>query len=847
MFPATEVGSSVTSTLLPESLGFYPASVSQQRLWFLDQLQGATAAYNVHVGLWLYGNLNVKALHASLQEVVNRHETFRTSFALQKSGLFQLVEPRLHIALPITDLTDFPEPLPPAYELAKHEVATPFDLGTGPLLRARLMRLGPEEHVLLCVMHHTITDSWSTQVFVKELAAAYEALASERSPVLPELPIQYGDFAQWQQEALQGEYLQKQLAYWQERLKDATALLELPQDAPRPAEQTLEGASQTYPVPAEVMTGIRLLANRHQVTPFMLLLACFKVLLYRYSGQPDILVGVPVAGRNQVETENLIGLFVDTVVLRDGLSGNPTFLALLRQVRETTLSAFANVDVPFEKIVQTLRPERDLSYNPIFQVMFSVIKSSIRSHAFGNLEAYPYVVNSNVSIFDLFCTFIEDSDEKWWMQLDFNTSIFRLERIAQTHKDFVELLREVIAHPNYGIDDLKIPSLKGAQVALVRPPARNQAASRTTNHAVVHSVPRENLYGNFAEEALLLEIWKEVLGMPNIGVHDNFFDVGGHSLLAARVIAQLRTATGRKIPVSAIFRAPTIRSLAQWLKNDSSLVQDTIVMPLREGSSEIPFFVVAAPGVDSLGLALLAHNMAEEQTVYKLQGPGPLIADRPLRKEELRSLAKEYVAAMRIVQPHGPYCFGGMCDGVRIAQEMILELESQAEEIGFFAILDTWVLENSQIRPLWTVDYYLFKIRSFPKLGLNEQLSSLRRVVRRLAGRTSAVRNEWPQTYWPGDDFQPPRFQAPVVLFKRPRQPFFYIRDPHMGWAERSTGGIETCEVDCEHFEMLRQPYVRVIADKITERLRQVSQRSKSGDIGLAAKDQEYIQFEPRS
>ncbi len=828
----------MNSCLYPEALAFYPASVSQQRLWFLDQLQGPTAAYNVHVGLWLYGALNLSALRSSLQEIVNRHETLRTSFALKKSGLFQLVEPRHEVALPVTDFATLNDPYPPAYELAKREVATPFDLSKGPLFRVRVMRIGPEEHVLLCVMHHSITDSWSTQVFVKELGLAYEAFARGEPAHLPELPIQYGDFSEWQQESLQSESVQKQLAWWKETLKNAPPVLQLPQDAPRPAEQSLEGASQTYEVPSATMAGVKALATRHQATPFMVLLAAFKVLLHRYSGQSDMLVGIPVAGRNHVETEGLIGFFVDTVVLRDNLSGDPRFSDLLAQVRETTLAAFANVDVPFDKIVETIQPERNLSYNPVFQVMFSVIKSSIRSHAFGTLEAFPYVVNSNVSIVDFFCTFIEDSDGKWWLQLDFNTSLFKPERIARLFEDYVELLRGITVNSGAHIDQLTLRNLALAEALSDAQSTRNLAPGKAASQALVPSSGlTQPTHSYAAEEELLIEIWKDVLGIPSINIHDNFFDVGGHSLLAARVIAQIRDATGRKLPVSAIFRAPTIRSLAQLLKNDQDSSRDPVLVEFRQGSGGgVPFFSVAAPGVDSLGLALLARNMAEEQTVYKLQSPGSPVWGRPFRKDELRTLAKEYVAAMRAVQRHGPYCFGGMCDGVLIAQDMILELESQGEEVGFFAIFDTWVLENSQIRPLWAVDYYLYRLRTLPKLRLNEQLSALRRVVRRLARRNRSVRSEWPQTYWPGEDFQAPRFRAPVVLFKRPRQPYYYVRDPQMGWGERSTGGIEICEVDCDHFEMLRQPYVRQIADRLTTRLQEVNQRIKSAGVASVRK-----------
>src|SRR5262249_12610203 len=236
----------------------------------------------------------------------------------------------------------------------------PFDLTHGPLFRARLMCIATEEHVLLCTMHHTISDAWSLQLFVKELSLLYEGLVGGTTPTLPDLPIQYGDYSEWQQQALQTEEaIQKQIAYWRNKLTGAVPVLDLPQAALRPSEQTLAGTTRTFSVPAELMASAKSLATSQHATVFMLLLAAFKVLLYRYSGQTDVLVGVPVAGRSQVETEGLIGFFVDTLVLRDDLSGNPSFSELLADVRETTLGAFGNGDIPFDKLVEVLQPERD--------------------------------------------------------------------------------------------------------------------------------------------------------------------------------------------------------------------------------------------------------------------------------------------------------------------------------------------------------------------------------------------------------------------------------------------------------------------------------------------------------
>jgi thioesterase domain-containing protein len=341
--------------------------------------------------------------------------------------------------------------------------------------------------------------------------------------------------------------------------------------------------------------------------------------------------------------------------------------------------------------------------------------------------------------------------------------------------------------------------------------------------------PRDEL------ETTLVRIWETVLPVRPIGVTDNLFDLGGHSLLAARLIAQMQSVTGKTIPLSAIFRAPTIEKLARLLTSDSVSNPDPVLLQLHQGHDGVPFFAVAAPGVDSLGLALLARHLGDEQSVYKLQGPRPRIWDRPFEKDELRTLAREYVTAMRTVQPHGPFCLGGMCEGVLIAQQMILELESQGEEVALFAIFDTWVLENSQIRPLWRIDYYLQRVREFPELSLKKQLAILRRTVKRWASRNPS-RNPWPQVYWPGDDFETPRFRAPVLLFKRPRQPFYYVRDPKMGWGARSTGEVEICEVNCGHFEMLREPHVRVLGERLVERLRAINQAGQSSP-GLPAGD----------
>jgi thioesterase domain-containing protein/acyl carrier protein len=396
--------------------------------------------------------------------------------------------------------------------------------------------------------------------------------------------------------------------------------------------------------------------------------------------------------------------------------------------------------------------------------------------------------------------------------------------------DYTALLRAIAQAAETRIDNLPLATAASAATMAGRKSSRRDGPGKVKRNDL-HRIPAKKdaervLDPNNEEQALLAEIWKDVLGVSTIGIQDNFFDVGGHSLLAVRLVAQIEEATGRKLPVSAVLRAPTIESLSRLLKDSSDARPDPLLMQLHRGNGGVPFFAIAAPSVDSLGFALLARYMGKEQPVYKLQGAGPLVWDRPFEREELRGLAREYVAAMRTAQPHGPFCLGGMCNGVLIAQQMILELEAQGEEVALFAIFDTWVLENSAIRPLWAVDYYFERLRAFPKLPWGEQLASVKRVLRGVIGlEKRAAGNGWGKAYWPGKTFQPPHFQAPVMLFKRPRQPFFYVGDPLMGWGARSNGRVDICEIDCDHFAVLRPPHVQVVGQRLAQRLQALGQR----------------------
>ncbi|RMF36691.1 MAG: non-ribosomal peptide synthetase, partial [Chloroflexi bacterium] len=349
-----------------------PLSFAQQRLWFLDQLAPNTPLYNIPDAIRLRGPLDVAVLERSLNEIVRRHESLRTTFRATDGKPVQVIAPTLKLPLPLVDLSGLPKAAREAevQRLATEEAQRPFDLSRGPLLRVTLLRLGDEEHVALLTMHHIISDGWSMRVLVQELAALYDAFSHGRPSPLPDLPIQYADFALWQREWLQGEVLEEQLAYWKQQLSGSPPVLELPTDRPRPPVQSFRGAHRPFMLPRPLSQAIKALCRREGVTPFMLLLAAFQTLLHRYTGQDDISVGTPIANRNRAEIEGLIGYFANTLVLRTDLSGDPPFRELLKRVREVALGAYAHQDLPFEMLVDALQPERDLSHTPLFQVMF---------------------------------------------------------------------------------------------------------------------------------------------------------------------------------------------------------------------------------------------------------------------------------------------------------------------------------------------------------------------------------------------------------------------------------------------------------------------------------------------
>jgi FkbH-like protein len=430
--------------------GKLPLSFAQQRLWFIDQLESNNVAYNTPAAIRLTGRLNVAALQQAMSAVVRRHEVLRTSFHMLEAQPVQVVSPPAPLPVRFTDLSGLGKAEDEARRLALAEAWRPFDLTRAPLLRLRLFRLGAEDHLFVVVMHHIVADGWSMGVLIREAESFYKAFAGGEAGGLPEPPVQYADYALWQREWLRGDALEEHLGYWRDQLAGAPEELELRTDKPRPAVATHRGSHHELTIPPELTGRLRDLCRREGVTLYMLLLAAFQLLLWRYSGQPDVCVGSPIAGRNRLETEGLIGFFVNTLVLRTRLEPGGSFRNLLRDVRRTCLGAYEHQELPFERLVEELQPERDLGRAPLVQVMFNLLNVR-RATAGGPVELpglkwTPAGLGSETAKVDLDLS-VAETEAGLLMTLGYSTDLYEPGTVEQMARHFAELLDAVVSDP----------------------------------------------------------------------------------------------------------------------------------------------------------------------------------------------------------------------------------------------------------------------------------------------------------------------------------------------------------------------------------------------------------------
>jgi acyl carrier protein len=437
-----------------------PLSFAQQRLWFLDQLVPNNPIYNCPLAVKLEGRLNLEALERAINEVIRRHEVLRTRFELEGDQPAQVIEEWKPRRLEVVDLTDRDpkEAEAEAGRIAQEEAKTGFDLSRGPLLRVKILKLEEERHALVITLHHIVSDAWSTGILVREMSLLYEAMSNGQESPLPELDIQYADYASWQRSYLTDEVLEEHLRYWKQQLSGKLPVVNLAgalQPRARPEVRTYRGASKSIPLPAELSKSLKALSRQEGATLFMLLLAAFKTLLYRYTAQSDLVLGVSMGNRDRAEIEPLIGFFINMLPMRTDLSGNPRFTQLLKRVKEVALGAYAHQETPFDKLVEEIQPERDLGQMPLFNIVFGVQNAPKGDARASGLELSPMIADNESARFDL-TLWIDEGPESIYGRWIYSIDLFEEETILRMHGHLETLLSSIVARPDAPLDELEM-------------------------------------------------------------------------------------------------------------------------------------------------------------------------------------------------------------------------------------------------------------------------------------------------------------------------------------------------------------------------------------------------------
>ena len=763
----------------------FPMSSAQRRVWLTEQVFSASAANTLTFGLRLQGILNATALDLALRLVIRRHEILRTTFDAADGQPVQRVQAASAPVLTRIDLSQEPAPEQAAYAATRALAATPFDLQRGPAIRALLLQLAPDQHVLFCTLHHIVADGWSLRLLSREIAIGYAALSEGCRPALPPLPVQYADCAAWEAVWLESEEFRDQLARYANGL---AGLPPAPSLSLRRGGDTVPpeaGGSRALALAPELVSALRAAAQRQGVTVFVLALATFQLLLWQVLGDDTPVVGVPVARRNRVEFEELIGLFSNIVVVRADLSGQPCFRDVLAGTKEAMLDALEQEDVPFEQLVHVLHPTRRFGENPVFQVLFASVPAAPPQERFGALIAAPYVIEAVAAPFALSVGLIEDAFGNALVRADYQARAVTADEAESLLSHYTRLLASISEQPTASIDGFAPPPWRRATAAQPKRPAPPQPAAAADP----------------ALERMLLGVWEKVLRRRAPSPEADFFDLGGHSLQAVLIAHEVGQALGQKIPVSLLFREPTIAGMARRLR--TGYLPPSTLIPVFRGGTRPPLFV---GGSSSPEFASLSRALEPEQPFFQLDILA--LQERRLMAGEalltsIPDIAACFLRDILMVQPHGRYLLAGMCDGGILALEIAHQLQDSGREIAFLAQLDTTA--DGFFRWTGWAGWLRGKLRTAAKLARAGQLvDRLRCAIIPTAAERQHIATV--ATIWQAvrDYRQSRRFCGEIQIFRATEQLPFY-EDVTKGWEKRAER-ISVHTVPGNHFSLLFEP-----------------------------------------
>jgi thioesterase domain-containing protein len=692
----------VENSMLPPTDEVYvmPATQGQIRFWSLDQMHPGNPALNMPLMWQCRGELNVRLLAMAFTKAVSRHEMLRTTFAMADGKLSQIIGPPYSVALPVTDLQDVPNAAtsPEAGRLIREHAAYRMDLLHGPLLVLKLLKFAPEHHLLLVTMHHIICDGISLGILLRDIAAFYEALVEDKEPSLPELPIQFADFAVWQEEWRKSEAAETSLGFWRKTLGTDFGRIELPHDAspdgPRDARTDSEsGDIETFLISPELTAAAHEFCKNQNVTLNILLFSIFCALLHRVTGQRDIVIGSPCANRNE-DTEELIGLFMNIQVLRVQIETHETFRSLLTRVQDWTLGAYENQELPFEELIYDSHfSHSNTSFEiPIF---FLYQKSFMLIQHVAGLEITPLRSMSPGAVFEWMFAIVDRIEEGPRLQLEYNPNYFRSTTIQRYLKSFIALLESAVREPSVQVEEMA-PNDDFLPAQL--PEISNRSTSRKSVRAlyekqfdggaeIMEKLDEQVATVSDPIEIQLLELWRSMLGIEDIAADTNVFSLGVSSLSILRLVTRMNSFYSMGFGLASLISAPTVRMVAELVRRRYAPNTVTSLVPIQPVGTKPPLYIVHGAGGNVVNFYGLTTRIGHDQPVYGVQAQA-LEANQPalLRIEDM---ATHYLNEIQRVQPKGPYHLLGYSFGGIIVLEMAHQLHAAGETIALLGMLDT--------------------------------------------------------------------------------------------------------------------------------------------------------------
>jgi thioesterase domain-containing protein/acyl carrier protein len=805
--------------LLFEDAFVVPCWFVQQTRWLEDPSNSDSAVYNYPLLFRIRGPLDEGALQQSLNKIVRRHGVLRSVFRMRDGELIQIVVSSQKQPFRMIDLSRLPETAREAQsqQVVMEEVGRPFDLALDPLLRGSLLRLGVDDHILQLTTHHIVHDDWSTGILSRELSELYQAFAAGTESPLQDLAFQYGDYVRWLQEQLQGNVLRSRLSYWKEQLASAKGFQHLATDFARPAKFATanRGARESIVLPTDLANSLKGLGRQERVSLFMVLLAGFQALLHHYSNDEEIGVASCGANRPLAEVEGVIGRFGNDILLRTSLSGNPTFRELLIRVREVALNAYSDQSLPFGQVVKEVTNRTDVNRNPPFQVMFILQNAPRENRQIPGLSIEWFPLYAGTAKYDLNVWLkIEPTLE---VILEYRTDLFRVATMKRVLEEYHTVLRTMVKDPGERVSNLLISSKPGPT-----PVQRAPIGAKKIVAAKDRVAPKDDV------QSRLVELWTAAFGMP-IDVDENFFELGGDSLLAARLFIQIEKAFQMELPLAVLLEAPTIRQLAGIISAPIVHSSRSSLVAVQPRGTKPPLFCVHGHTGEIFYCRNLSLSLGVDQPVFGLRSQG-LGGETPYFTVE--EMAIHYLREIRTVQRKGPYFLVGYCFGGMIAYEMGRLLKTQGEEVALLVMFNTPApgsLKWWPLRPSYLVSRIARELRKLRTLRMREKLVILRtkafglaRLVsgsfkgalwHTLAKSSVGVAEKEAQGLLSVADinllaakaYDPGTYAGRVIFFlTKDDATSLYATDPAGGWMPLAEGGIEVYAFDRDNTPSLR-------------------------------------------